>query len=59
MVGAYADEYGPLRLYGTDILFNNAGSTIRKPIHELSLGAWNQVITNNLTSMSLVTRESY
>lgn len=40
-----------------DILFNNAGSTIRKAIHELSLDEWNQVITNNLTSMFLVTRE--
>src|SRR5437870_13204222 len=32
-----------------DVLINNAGINIRKPVHELTLAEWRQVIDTNLT----------
>ena len=42
-----------------DILINNAGINIRKPVHELSLGEWRQVIDTNLTSAYLCCHAAY
>jgi NAD(P)-dependent dehydrogenase (short-subunit alcohol dehydrogenase family) len=39
-----------------DILINNAGMNIRKPLVEYTLDEWNQVVDTNLTSVFLVTR---
>src|ERR1700680_4951943 len=39
-----------------DYLINNAGIIIRKPIEELSLNEWNQVIGVNLTGAFLCTK---
>jgi gluconate 5-dehydrogenase len=41
-----------------DILINNAGIQLRKPIVELSLAEWNKVIATNLSSAFLVAREA-
>lgn len=41
-----------------DILINNAGIQLRKPIVELSLAEWQKVIDTNLTSAFLVGREA-
>lgn len=41
-----------------DILFNNAGIQLRKPLVELALAEWDQVILTNLTSAFLVGREA-
>jgi gluconate 5-dehydrogenase len=41
-----------------DILVNNAGIQLRKPLVELSLAEWNQVISTNLTSAFMVGREA-
>jgi 2-deoxy-D-gluconate 3-dehydrogenase len=42
-----------------DILINNAGMNIRKPVHELSLAEWRQVLDTNLTSAFLTSRAVY
>ena len=42
-----------------DILINNAGINIRKPVHELSLAEWRQVIDTNLTSNYLCCHAAY
>jgi 2-deoxy-D-gluconate 3-dehydrogenase len=42
-----------------DILINNAGINIRKPVHELSLAEWRQVIDTNLTSAYLCCHAAY
>jgi len=42
-----------------DILFNNAGTNIRKPAHELSLADWNTVMDVNLTSAFLMSKAVY
>ena len=42
-----------------DILINNAGMNIRKPVHELSLAEWRQVIDTNLTSAYLCCHAAY
>ncbi len=47
-MGAILDRFGRL-----DLLVNNAGIMIRKPITELSLAEWNTVIGVNLTGMFL------
>jgi NAD(P)-dependent dehydrogenase (short-subunit alcohol dehydrogenase family) len=39
-----------------DILINNAGMNIRKPMVEYTLDEWNMVVDTNLTSVFLVTR---
>ena len=48
------DRHGRL-----DILVNNAGMNIRKPVHELSLPEWKQVIDTNLTSAYLCCHAAY
>ncbi len=40
-----------------DLLVNNAGIDIIKPIHDLSLSEWNTVMTTNLTGVFLTSRE--
>jgi len=47
------------RLGRVDILFNNAGTNIRKPAHELSLAEWNTVMDVNLTSTFLMSKAVY
>lgn len=42
-----------------NILINNAGINIRKPVHELSLAEWRQVIDVNLTSTYLCCHAAY
>ena len=42
-----------------DILINNAGINIRKPLHELTLAEWRQVIDTNLTSAYLCCHAAY
>ena len=42
-----------------DILINNAGMNIRKPVHELSLAEWRQVIDTNLTSAFVLSQAAY
>src|SRR5207244_7113970 len=62
-----ADEASVSRLMDTvkmrhgrlDILINNAGINIRKPVHELSLAEWRQVIDTNLTSAYLCCHAAY
>jgi NAD(P)-dependent dehydrogenase (short-subunit alcohol dehydrogenase family) len=39
-----------------DILINNAGINIRKPIHEFTLEEWNRVMNTNLNGAFLCTR---
>jgi NAD(P)-dependent dehydrogenase (short-subunit alcohol dehydrogenase family) len=47
------------RTYGRlDVLVNNAGVTAHKPIDEMSLEYWNDVLAVNLTSAFLATREA-
>lgn len=47
------------RLGRIDILFNNAGTTIRKPPQQLSLDEWRSVMDVNLTSAFLMSKEVY
>jgi 2-deoxy-D-gluconate 3-dehydrogenase len=42
-----------------DILFNNAGMSIRKPAHELALEEWTRVLDVNLTSAFLMSKGAY
>jgi 2-deoxy-D-gluconate 3-dehydrogenase len=42
-----------------DILINNAGINIRKPVDQLSLDEWNQVMSANATSAFLCSRAAY
>ena len=42
-----------------DILINNAGINIRKPVQELALEEWRRVIDTNLTSAFLCSRAVY
>ena len=44
------------QLGSIDILVNNAGVLTMKPLDELGLGDWNNVLTTNLTSAFLVTQ---
>lgn len=47
------------RTYGRlDVLVNNAGVTAHKPIDEMSLEYWNDILAANLTSAFLATREA-
>jgi 2-deoxy-D-gluconate 3-dehydrogenase len=39
-----------------DVLVNNAGMNIRKPVESLALGEWQQVLATNLTSAFLASR---
>jgi 2-deoxy-D-gluconate 3-dehydrogenase len=54
LVRATVDRLGRL-----DILVNNAGMNIRKPLHELTLAEWRQVLDTNLTSAFLTSRAVY
>ncbi|MRR31661.1 glucose 1-dehydrogenase [bacterium] len=48
------------RRYGKmDILINNAGMSIRKPVQDLALEEWRQVLDTNLTSAFLCSRAAY
>jgi 2-deoxy-D-gluconate 3-dehydrogenase len=47
------------RLGRLDILINNAGMNIRKPVQELTLVEWRQVLDTNLTSAFLSSRAAY
>ncbi len=50
-------EEGVRQRFGqVDILINNAGMNIRKPMVEYTLDEWNTVMDTNLTSVFLVTR---
>ncbi len=42
-----------------DVLVNNAGTNIRKPIQDLTLGEWHEVLDTNLTSAFLLSRAVY
>jgi len=42
-----------------DILFNNAGINVRKPVHELAVEEWRQVLDTNLTSAFLCSKAAY
>jgi NAD(P)-dependent dehydrogenase (short-subunit alcohol dehydrogenase family) len=44
------------RLGAPDILINNAGINIRKPLHEFTLEEWNRVLGTNLNGPFLCTR---
>ncbi|GKT09437.1 glucose 1-dehydrogenase [Desulforhabdus sp. TSK] len=41
---------------GVDLLVNNAGIMVRKPILDLSLGEWNRALATNLTGIFLCSR---
>jgi len=50
-------EQGVRERFGhVDILINNAGMNIRKPLVEYTLDEWNTVLDTNLTSVFLVSR---
>jgi NAD(P)-dependent dehydrogenase (short-subunit alcohol dehydrogenase family) len=50
-------EQGVKERFGhVDILINNAGMNIRKPLAEYTLDEWNTVLDTNLTSVFLVSR---
>ena len=42
-----------------DVVVNNAGMNIRKPVQDLSLAEWRQVLDTNLTSAFLASRAAY
>ena len=42
-----------------DILVNNAGTNVRKPVDQLALAEWNQVMDTNLTSAFLCCRAAH
>jgi 2-dehydro-3-deoxy-D-gluconate 5-dehydrogenase len=54
MVGAAVERWGRL-----DVLVNNAGINIRKPVHELALEEWHRVLDTNLTSAFLCSKAAY
>ena len=45
LVAKTAETFGRV-----DILINNAGTTVRKPVEQLTLAEWNFVMDTNLTS---------
>ncbi len=53
-VAAIAERFGRI-----DILFNNAGVTIRKPPQDFSLDEWRQVIDVNLNGVFLMCKAVY
>ena len=42
-----------------DVLVNNAGTTVRKPVDQLALAEWHQVMDTNLTSAFLCCRAAH
>jgi 2-deoxy-D-gluconate 3-dehydrogenase len=42
-----------------DILLNNAGTNVRKPVHEMALQEWRHVMDTNLTSAFLCSKAAY
>jgi 2-deoxy-D-gluconate 3-dehydrogenase len=54
MVQTARDRFGRV-----DILINNAGTNIRKSLHEYSLDEWHRVMNTNLTSAFLCSRAVY
>src|SRR5262245_36428252 len=54
LVETTRQRYGRL-----DVLVNNAGINIRKPVHELALDEWRRVLDTNLTSAFLCSRAAY
>ena len=57
-VAALFDAVGE-RCGKLDILINNAGTTVRKPVDQLSLAEWNSVMDTNLTSAFLCCRAAH
>lgn len=53
MVAAAVDEFGRL-----DLLVNNAGTLVAKPLLDQTLADWNHVMQVNLTSAFLASREA-
>lgn len=54
LVTMVLDEHGPI-----DALVNAAGGHFPAPLEDLSLSGWNAVMSNNLTSYFLTSREVY
>jgi 2-deoxy-D-gluconate 3-dehydrogenase len=54
LVQAALDRFGRI-----DVLVNNAGTNLRKPLHEYSLEEWHRVMDTNLTSAFLCSRAVY
>ena len=54
MIDATTERWGRL-----DVLVNNAGINIRKPVQELSLDEWHRVLDTNLTSAFLCSKAAY
>jgi len=54
VVRSHRDRFGRL-----DVLVNNAGMNIRKPVQDLTLAEWRRVLDTNLTSAFLACRAAY
>jgi 2-deoxy-D-gluconate 3-dehydrogenase len=54
LIRVSAERWGRL-----DVIVNNAGTNIRKPAQDLSLGEWRHVLDTNLTSAFLASRAAY